>query len=133
MTQNYLLGDAITRVRNAYAVQAKSVKLLHSKVTDKVMSILIAEGYLLKKTLVEDQHRKFIEIYLKYFGNRRKKVISEIKLVSKPGLRIYSGYNDLPVFKNNLGITIVSTPIGIVTHKSAIKNKVGGEVLCQIF
>lgn len=133
MTQNYLLGDAVTRIRNAYAIQAKSTQLIHSKTTDKVISLLIKEGYLKEKFLLQDKHKKFIDVRLKYFGNKKTKVISEIKLVSKPGLRVYAGYKQLPIFKNNLGITIISTPIGIITHKTAIANKVGGEVLCQIF
>ena len=131
MTQNYLLSDGLTRIRNAQMARAKSTVLLYSKLVSDLLDILIDEGYLLKKEKFEE--RKGIEkirVYLKYTPNP---TMSEISTISKPGKRVYKQVNKIESMKGGLGITILSTSRGVITDHEAKKLRVGGEVLCQIF
>jgi len=131
MTQNYLLSDGLTRIRNAQMARAESTVLLYSKLVNNLLDILIDEGYILKKEKLEE--RKGIEkirVYLKYTPNP---TMSEISTISKPGKRVYKQVNEIESMRGGLGITILSTSRGVVTDHEAKKLRVGGEVLCQIF
>ena len=131
MTQNYLLSDSLTRIRNAQMARVESTVLLYSKLVNNLLCILIDEGYLLKKKKFEE--RKGVEkvtVYLKYTPNP---AISEIYITSRPGKRVYKQVDEIESVRGGLGITVLSTSRGVITDYKAKKLRVGGEVLCQIF
>jgi len=125
------LGDTLTRIRNGQVSNKKSVKVYFSSLNIRVLGVLKKEGYI--RYFEEKELRKgikFIIVELKYFNS--KPVIYKIKRVSKPGLRIYSKVNKLNLICNGLGISILSTPKGVMSDYDARKNNVGGEVLCNV-
>lgn len=125
------LGDMLTRIRNALLRRRTSVVTPASKLRQRVLDVLLEEGYIrgYTETLDADGFKQF-EIELKYYEGAP--VISEIKRVSKPGRREYSKAKDLPLVQNGLGIAIVSTPQGVMSDASARARNVGGEILCHI-
>jgi small subunit ribosomal protein S8 len=132
MTMNDPLGDMLTRIRNAQMRGKSTVSTPASKLRAWVLDVLAGEGYIRgyesKKT---DNGQGEIVISLKYFEG--EPVIREIKRVSKPGRRVYMGVKDIPSVRNGLGLSIVSTPKGVMTDSSARAANVGGEVLCTVF
>jgi small subunit ribosomal protein S8 len=132
MSMNDPLGDMLTRIRNAQMRRKPTVSTPASKLRARVLDVLKAEGYIRGYAEVKhaNGHPEF-EIELKYFEGAP--VISGIKRVSKPGRRVYSAVNDLPLVRNGLGISIVSTPKGVMSDTLARSENVGGEVLCQVF
>ena len=132
MSMSYPLADALTRIRNAQAVMLNAVTLPFSNLILQVLSVLKTEGYV---AAVEVQNIrkgvKSIRVALKYFKN--KKVIAHIKVISKPGLRVYSSTQNIPDFYNGLGTFILSTSKGILTKQEAVAQSVGGELLCAVF
>ena len=126
------IGDMITRIRNAQMRAKAKVSMPGSKQRDRVAEVLKAEGYIRGYSLVEDvgKHPEF-EIELKYFDG--EPVIAEIARVSKPGRRVYSSIKDLKPIKNGLGISILSTPKGVMSDTAARDANVGGEVLCRVY
>lgn len=125
------LGDMLTRIRNAQMRGMTKVVTPASKLRGRVLDVLQAEGYIRGYTEVEKDGHKDIEIELKYFDGAP--VISEIRRVSKPGRRVYSSVNDLPLVRNGLGISILSTSKGVMSDNVARNEKVGGEILCRVF
>jgi len=126
------LGDMLTRIRNGQMRGKSKVLTPGSNLRRRVLDVLQAEGYIRGYTEVAfDNGRKEFEIELKYFEGTP--VIREIKRVSKPGRRVYSGVGDLPQVYNGLGISILSTPKGVMSDHIAREENVGGEVLCQVF
>lgn len=121
------VADALVRIKNGYNVGKLTVKVRYSKLILGICKLLVSEGYLESC----NQKKNEIEAVLKY--NNRKPAISDVKRVSKPGLRVYKGANDLPRVLNGMGIAIISTPKGILTDKEAKKQKVGGEVLAEVW
>ena len=126
------IADMLTRIRNASAAKHDSVDVPASKVKKAIAQILLDEGYISSFTVEEDGKQGVIHITLKY-GQNKSQVISGIRRVSKPGLRIYSNVEDMPKVIRGLGIAIVSTSKGIMTDKQARKDNVGGEVLAYIW
>lgn len=126
------IGDMITRIRNAQMRKRTSVSTPASKLRGWVLDVLEEEGYIRGYARVE-QTGTFpeFEIHLKYYEG--EPVISQIQRVSKPGRRVYKGVGDLPRVRNGLGISIVSTPRGVMSDAKARENNVGGEVLCQVY
>jgi small subunit ribosomal protein S8 len=126
------LGDLIARIRNAAMRKRDKVSTPASKMRGRVLEVLQDEGYIRGFTLVEEpgQHPTY-EIELKYFDN--EPVIAEIARVSKPGRRVYSSIKDLKPIKNGLGISILSTPKGVMSDNAARDANVGGEVLCRVY
>ncbi len=126
------LGDMIARIRNAAMRKRDKVATPASKMRGRVLEVLQDEGYIRGYTLIEEpgQHPTF-EIELKYFDN--EPVIAEIARVSKPGRRVYSSIKDLKPIKNGLGISILSTPKGVMSDNAARDANVGGEVLCRVY
>ena len=126
------IGDMLTRIRNAQLRGKSTVLTPASKLRAWVLDVLADEGYIrgYEKTTGENGHPA-IEISLKYFDG--EPVIRELKRVSKPGRRVYMGVNDIPVVRQGLGVSIVSTPKGVMSDASARSNNVGGEVLCTVF
>ena len=125
------LGDMLTRIRNALMRRRTIVVTPASKLRQRVLDVLLEEGYIRGYTETEDTDGfKQFEIELKYYEGAP--VISEIKRVSKPGRREYSKARDLPLVQNGLGIAIVSTPKGVMSDAAARAQNVGGEILCHI-
>ena len=125
------LGDMLTRIRNAQMRGMSKVVTPSSKLRIRVLEVLINEGFIRGYTEVEKDGHKNIEIELKYYEGQP--VISEIKRVSKPGRRVYSSVSDIPLVRNGLGISILSTSKGVMSDNSARSENVGGEVLCRVF
>lgn len=124
------LGDMLTRIRNAIMRGRTSVSSPASKLRGRVLDVLIDEGFIRGYTEVEENGFKAFEIELKYYEGEA--VIREISRVSKPGRRVYSSVKSLPQVRNGLGISILSTPKGVMSDHAARENNVGGEILCQV-
>ena len=126
------IADMLTRIRNASSAKHDSVDVPASKVKKAIAQILLDEGYIQSFSVEEDGKQGVIHITLKY-GQNKSQVISGIRRVSKPGLRIYTNVEDMPKVKKGLGIAILSTSKGIMTDKQARKANVGGEVLAFVW
>lgn len=126
------IADMLTRIRNANTAKHETVDVPASGMKKAIAEILNDEGYIKGYQLIEDGKQGVIRITLKY-GQNKEKVISGLKRVSKPGLRIYAGADELPRVLKGLGIAIVSTSKGIMTDKKARKENVGGEVLAFVW
>ena len=127
------IADMLTRIRNANTAKHDTVDVPASKMKIAIADILVDEGYIAKYDLVEDGSFKTLHITLKYGVDKNEKVISGIKRISKPGLRVYANTEDIPRVLGGLGIAILSTNKGVVTDKEARKLGVGGEVLCFVW
>ncbi len=125
------LGDMLTRIRNAQLRGMSRVVTPASNLRSRVLEVLQAEGYIRGYTEIEKEGHKSLEIELKYFDGAP--VISEIKRVSKPGRRVYSSVKDIPLERNGLGISILSTSKGVMSDEMARQANVGGEILCRVF
>ncbi len=130
---NDTISDMLTRIRNANMVKHQIVEIPFTKMSNNLAIILKEEGFIEDFEIYEENSRKFILISMKYKGTERLPVISKIKRVSKPGLRIYSNKNSLPNILGNLGVAIISTSQGLMTNIKARKLGIGGEVLCYIW
>jgi len=124
------LGDMLTRIRNGQSAQKNAVKSPASKLRRNVLEVLKREGYIRGFQQQEEGHKE-LSIELKYHNG--EPVIKELRRVSKPGRRVYSGVKDLPRIYNGLGIAILSTPRGVMSDAEAREAHVGGEVLCTVF
>ena len=127
------MSDPLTRIRNANTAKHDTVDVPASKMKIAIANILLDEGYIKKYDLIEDGNFKTIRIELKYGADKNEKVISGIKRISKPGLRVYAGKDELPRVLGGLGIAILSTNQGVITDKEARKLQVGGEVLAFVW
>ena len=132
MQMSDVIADMLTRIRNANDAQHATVDIPASNMKKSIADILVEEGYVKGYQIVENGSQGLIRITLKY-AEGKQKVIRGIRRVSKPGLRIYAGYEDMPKVMNGLGIAIVSTSKGIMTDKKARGLKVGGEVLAFVW
>ena len=126
------IADLLTRIRNASSAKHATVDVPASNVKKAITEILLNEGYIKGYQVVEDGKQGIIRITLKYDENRTP-VISGIRRVSKPGLRIYAGYEDMPKVMNGLGTVIVSTSKGLMTDKKARAEKIGGEIIAFVW
>ena len=133
MTTNDPIADMLTRIRNANTAKHDTVDVPASKMKIAIANILLDEGYIAKYDLVDDGAFKTIRITLKYGRDKNEKIISGLKRISKPGLRVYAGEEDMPRVLGGLGIAIVSTNQGVITDKQARKLGVGGEVLAFVW
>ena len=127
------IADMLTRIRNANTAKHDTVDVPASKIKTEIARILLDEGYIKAYEIVEDGVVKTIKITLKYGANKNQKVISGLKRISKPGLRVYAGVENMPKVLGGLGIAIISTNKGIVTDKEARAMNVGGEVLAFVW
>ena len=127
------IADMLTRIRNANTAKHDTVDVPSSKMKVAIADILVNEGFIEKYDIVEDGNFKTMHITLKYGVDKNEKVITGIKRISKPGLRVYAGKDELPVVLGGLGIAILSTNQGIITDKEARKLQVGGEVLAFVW
>ena len=133
MTMSDPISDMLTRIRNANTAKHETVDVPSSKMKLAIADILLEEGYIKKYDLIDEGSFKTIRISLKYSADRSERIISGLKRISKPGLRIYAGKEDLPKVLGGLGIAIISTNQGVVTDKKARELQVGGEVLAYIW
>ena len=126
------IADLLTRIRNANSAKHPTVDVPASNMKKAIVQILVDEGYIKNFQVIEDGKQGVIRITLKY-GENRSQVITGLRSVSKPGLRIYSSCEDMPKVMKGLGIAIVSTPKGVMTDKKARELNVGGEVLAFVW
>jgi len=133
MTMSDPIADMLTRIRNANTAKHDTVDVPASKMKIAIADILFNEGYITKYDIVEDGNFKTIRITLKYGADKNEKVISGLKRISKPGLRVYANSEELPRVLGGLGTAIISTNQGVITDKEARKLQIGGEVLCFIW
>ncbi|MBD5491406.1 MAG: 30S ribosomal protein S8 [Lachnospiraceae bacterium] len=133
MTMSDPIADMLTRIRNANTAKHDTVDVPSSKMKLAIAQILLDEGYIRKFDVIENGNFKTIHITLKYGEDKNDKIISGIKRISKPGLRVYAGREDLPKVLGGLGVAIISTNQGVVTDKKARELQVGGEVLAFVW
>jgi small subunit ribosomal protein S8 len=133
MTMSDPIADMLTRIRNANTAKHDTVDIPLSKIKVSIADILVDEGYISKYEIVDEGNFKNIRVTMKYAGDKKEKIITGIKRISKPGLRIYAGKEEIPSVLGGLGIAILSTNKGIVTDKQARKEQVGGEVLAYVW
>ena len=133
MTMSDPIADMLTRIRNANTAKHDTVDVPSSKMKLAIAQILLDEGFIKKFELVDAGSFKDIRITLKYGEDKNDKIISGIKRISKPGLRVYAGKEDLPKVLGGLGIAILSTNQGVITDKKARELQVGGEVLAFVW
>ena len=133
MAMNDPIADMLTRIRNANTAKHDTVDVPASKMKIAIANILLDEGYIAKYDLVDDGAFKTIHITLKYGKDKNEKSITGLKRISKPGLRVYAGKDDMPKVLGGLGVAIVSTNQGVITDKQARKLHVGGEVLAFVW
>ena len=126
------IADLLTRIRNALTAKHETVTVPTSKMKKSIVDILVNEGFVKSAEVVENEGKSDIVITLKY-GKKNEKVITNLKRISKPGLRVYCGYDKLPKVLGGLGIAIISTSKGVMTDKVARAEKIGGEVLAYIW
>ena len=133
MTMSDPIADMLTRIRNANTAKHDTVDIPSSKMKNAIAEILFNEGYITKYEIIEDGNFKRMRVTLKYGVDKNEKVITGIKRISKPGLRVYAGKDELPRVLGGLGIAILSTNQGVITDKEARKLQVGGEVLAFVW
>ena len=133
MTMSDPIADMLTRIRNANAAKHDTVDVSSSKMKLAIAKILLDEGYIKAYDIIEDGNFKTIRINLKYGVDKNDKIITGIKRISKPGLRVYAGKDELPKVLGGLGVAIISTNQGVITDKEARKLNVGGEVLAFVW
>ena len=127
------IADMLTRIRNANTAKHDTVDIPMSKMKLAIAEILLNEGYIAKYDIIEDGSFKTIRVTLKYGADKNEKIITGLKRISKPGLRVYVGKNEIPRVLGGLGTAILSTNQGVITDKEARKLQVGGEILAFIW
>ena len=133
MTMSDPIADMLTRIRNANTAKHDTVDIPSSKMKNAIAEILYKEGYIAKYDIIEDGSFNTIRVTLKYGADKNEKIITGLKRISKPGLRVYAGKNEIPKVLGGLGIAILSTNRGIITDKEARQLQVGGEVLAFVW
>jgi small subunit ribosomal protein S8 len=126
------IADLLTRIRNGAHARKEQVDVPWSNVKARVVEVLTAEGYLKEHSVVEQDGHRVLRVWLKYDGQNHP-VITGLKRVSRPSLRVYRGAREIPAVRRGLGISVLSTPAGILTDREARKQNVGGEVLCTVW
>ena len=133
MTISDPIGNMLTRIRNANTAKHDTVDIPSSKIKVAIADILVDEGYIAKYDIIDEGSYKTMRVTLKYGADKNEKIITGIKRISKPGLRVYAGKDEIPSVLGGLGIAILSTNKGILTDKEARKAQVGGEVLAFVW
>lgn len=126
------IADMLTRIRNANTVRHETVEIPASKMKKEIAEILKKEGFIRDAEYIEDNKQGIIRVFLKY-GANNERVISGLKRISKPGLRVYTKSTEVPRVLGGLGIAIISTSKGVMTDKEARQSKAGGEVICYVW
>ena len=133
MSMSDPIADMLTRIRNANTAKHDTVEIPASKMKKAIADILLSEGYVQAVDIIEDGKFETIKITLKYGVDKNEKIITGLKRISKPGLRVYANCEDLPRVFGGLGTAIISTNKGVITDREARKMGVGGEVLCYVW
>lgn len=126
------IADMLTRIRNANTAGHETVEIPASNIKKSIAEILLNEGYISKYEVIDDNKQGIIKVEMKY-GANKERVISGIKKISKPGLKVYAKANEVPKVLGGLGIAIISTSKGVISDKEARKLGVGGEVICYVW
>ncbi|RCX13978.1 small subunit ribosomal protein S8 [Fontibacillus phaseoli] len=132
MTMSDPIADMLTRIRNANTVRHETVEMPASTIKKQIAEILKREGFIRDAEYIDDNKQGIIRIFLKY-GANSERVITGLKRISKPGLRVYTKSNEVPRVLGGLGIAIISTSKGVMTDKEARQSKAGGEVVCYVW
>nr|YP_010903721.1 ribosomal protein S8 [Hypnea wynnei]WCH56573.1 ribosomal protein S8 [Hypnea wynnei] len=130
---NDTIADMLTRIRNANLSRHQIVQVPATKMTRSITKVLQEEGFIYEFEEIGENLRHYLLISLKYKGKRKEPVITALKRISKPGLRVYANHKELPKVLGGIGVAIISTSKGIMTDKKARNNGLGGEVLCYIW
>nr|YP_010902727.1 ribosomal protein S8 [Hypnea nidulans]WCH54582.1 ribosomal protein S8 [Hypnea nidulans] len=130
---NDTIADMLTRIRNANLSKHQIVQVPATKMTRSIIKVLQEEGFIYEFEEIGENLRNYLLISLKYKGKRKEPVITALKRISKPGLRVYANHKELPKVLGGIGIAIISTSKGVMTDKKARNNGLGGEVLCYIW
>ncbi len=133
MTMSDPIADMLTRIRNANTAKHDTVDIPYSRIKGSIAEILLEEGYVRKVDLVDNGNFKDIRITLKYGADKNDRIISGLKRISKPGLRVYAGKDQVPKVLDGMGTAILSTNQGVITDKKARELQVGGEVLAFVW
>jgi small subunit ribosomal protein S8 len=131
MSVNHPVSDLVARIKNGYMVRRDLISSPVSKLRENILKILKEEGFILNYSKVKDSSSERFDIHLKYHYSNP--VVSEISVVSKPGRRVYCGFEEIPSVKNGLGLVIISTSKGVISDHEARNKKLGGEILLKIF
>ena len=126
------IADFLTRIRNANNARKASVDVPWSRQKEALARVLVEEGYLEGSSVIEAQPRNLLRLELRYDGQRRP-IITGVRRVSRPSLRVYVGVDDIPAVRRGLGVNVLSTPKGILADRTARRENVGGEVICTIW
>ncbi len=126
------IADLLTRIRNANRVRKDWAEMPWSKLKESIARVLVDEGFLREVTVAENDGRKTLRVALKY-DEFRQPVLTGIRRVSRPSLRVYVGTREIPTIRKGLGVSVLSTPKGVIADRVARKEKVGGEVLCSVW
>jgi len=126
------IADMLTRIRNATAARKASVDVPWARQKEEIARVLVDEGYLGDAAVIEAEPRRVLRIALRYDAQRRP-VISGVRRVSRPSLRVYLGVKDIPAVRHGLGVNVLSTPKGILVDRNARRENVGGEVICTVW
>ena len=132
MTMTDPIADMLTRIRNGLKASHESVDVPGSKLKTSLAKVLKSEGYIKNFKMISDDRQGVIRIFLKY-DEKGEALIGGLKRVSKPSLRVYAGYDEIPKVLNGYGVSILSTSKGLVTDKQARKMRVGGEIICSVW
>lgn len=130
---NDTIADMLTRLRNANLARHQIVQVPATKITRNIIKVLKEEGFIDEFEEVDENLRNYLLIFLKYKGKKKKPIITALKRISKPGLRVYANHKELPRVLGGIGIAVISTSKGIMTDRKARHNGLGGEVLCYIW
>nr|YP_010726507.1 ribosomal protein S8 [Hypnea spinella]YP_010902528.1 ribosomal protein S8 [Hypnea nidifica]WCH54383.1 ribosomal protein S8 [Hypnea nidifica]WDY84982.1 ribosomal protein S8 [Hypnea spinella] len=130
---NDTIADMLTRIRNANLSRHQIVQVPATKMTRSIIKVLQEEGFIYEFEEIGENLRNYLLISLKYKGKRKEPVITALKRISKPGLRVYANHKELPKVLGGIGVAIISTSKGVMTDKKARNNGLGGEVLCYIW
>ena len=130
---NDIISDMLTRIRNANLAKHQIVSIPATKITRNITKVLQKEGFIYEFEEIDQNLKNYILISLKYKGKKKMPIITELKRISKPGLKVYANHKELPKVLGGIGIAIISTPQGIMTDKNARHIGIGGEVLCYVW
>ena len=126
------IADLLTRIRNGAQARKEQVDIPWSKVKTRLVEVLTAEGYLKEHSIVEQDGHRVLRVWLRYDAQNRP-VITGLKRVSRPSLRVYVGADEIPAIRGGLGVNIISTPGGILADREARKRNIGGELVCSVW
>ena len=130
---NDTIADMLTRIRNANLAKHQIVQVPATKITRNIIKVLKEEGFIYNFEEINENLKTYLLISLKYKGKNKKPVITALKRISKPGLRVYANHRDLPSVLGGIGIAIISTSRGVMTDRQARHHGLGGEVLCYVW